>query len=84
MVNYIAKYAIKEETKSTSYNDMLKQCLPHVNSTKPLLSLVSKLMNKLVSERDWSAQEICHLLLNFPLINQSRTVLTVDCRLLKS
>jgi hypothetical protein len=80
VMNYIAKYASKEEKKSTSYTDLLKQCLPHVNSNKPLFSLVSKLMNKLVSERDWSAQEVCHLLLNLPLINQSRTVITVDCR----
>ena len=37
-------------------------------------------MNKLVGERDWSAQEICHLLLNLPLSSGSRETLNVNCR----
>jgi len=37
-------------------------------------------MNKLVGEREWSAQEVCHLLLNLPLSSGSRTVLNVNCR----
>src|SRR5436305_6371606 len=36
-------------------------------------------MNKLVGERDWSAQEICHLLLNLPLSSGSRNTLNVNC-----
>ncbi len=37
-------------------------------------------MNKLVSERDWIAQEVYHHLLNFPLVEGSCIVLDVDCR----
>jgi len=36
-------------------------------------------MNQLVGERDWSVQEICHLL-DIPLQQGSRPVISVDCR----
>jgi hypothetical protein len=37
-------------------------------------------MNKLVGERDWSSQEVMHILLNIPLQQGSRDVITLDCR----
>ncbi|KID81004.1 ATP-dependent DNA helicase PIF1 [Metarhizium guizhouense ARSEF 977] len=37
-------------------------------------------MNKLIAERDYSAQEISHLLLNIPLQEGTRMVVSVDCR----
>ncbi|KID83314.1 ATP-dependent DNA helicase PIF1 [Metarhizium guizhouense ARSEF 977] len=37
-------------------------------------------MNKLIAERDYSAQEISHLLLNIPLQEGTRMVVYVDCR----
>jgi hypothetical protein len=51
-----------------------------VNSRAPLLSLTSKLLNKLIGERDWSAQEVCHILLGHPLQEGTRQVITLDCR----
>jgi hypothetical protein len=41
---------------------------------------VSKLLNKLVGERDWSAQEVSHILLGLPMQDSSRDVVTLDCR----
>ena len=41
---------------------------------------MSKLLNKLVSERDWSAQEVSHILLGLPAQDSSRQVVTLDCR----
>ena len=41
---------------------------------------MSKLLNKLIGERDWSAQEVSHILLGLPLQDSSRHVITVDCR----
>jgi hypothetical protein len=41
---------------------------------------VSKLLNKLISERDWSVQEVSYILLGLPLQDSSRQVVTVDCR----
>ncbi|EAQ91836.1 hypothetical protein CHGG_00071 [Chaetomium globosum CBS 148.51] len=37
-------------------------------------------MNNLIGERDYSAQEICHILLGLPLQEDSRVVQSVDCR----
>ena len=45
-----------------------------------MLSFVSKTTNKLIEERDYSAQEVCHLLLGLPLQGDSRVVRSVDCR----
>ncbi|KAF1986139.1 hypothetical protein K402DRAFT_304358, partial [Aulographum hederae CBS 113979] len=38
------------------------------------------LMNKLIAERDWSAQEVMAHLLNIPAQESSRVVINVDCR----
>jgi len=44
--------------------EILAESLQHHN---PMVSFVSKLMNKLISERDYSAQEIYHILLGLAL-----------------
>jgi len=80
VLNYLGKYCTKEEKKSTTYVDLIKVVLPYINSEKPLLSLVSKTMNKLIGERDWSSQEVFHILFNIPLQIGSREVITLDCR----
>ena len=38
------------------------------------------MLNKLIGERDWSAQEVSHVLLGLPLQDSSRQVVTLDCR----
>lgn len=80
VVHYVSKYVTKNEEQTVSYKDMMRRLLPNVNSGNPLLSAVTKLMNKLIGERDWSAQEICHLLLGLPLHQGSRTIISVDLR----
>jgi len=80
IVNYIGKYCSKEEKKSTSYQELLQSVQPHANSLHAFSSVVAKFMNKLIAERDWSAQEVCHLLLDIPLSEGSRNVVTLDCR----
>jgi hypothetical protein len=67
VINYIAKYASKSETKSESFKDIAKVILPKVKSTRPLTSFVAKFMNKMAAERDWSVMEISHILLDLPL-----------------
>src|SRR5436309_372153 len=80
VINYIAKYCSKAEKKSETYSDLLRQILPRLNERTPLFSLASKLMNKFIGERDWSAQEVCHILLGLPLQEGSRQVISLDCR----
>ena len=58
----------------------MKGLLPRITSRHPLLTAVTKLRNSLIAERDWSAQEVCHLLLDLPLQNSSREAVAIDCR----
>jgi ATP-dependent DNA helicase PIF1 len=52
---YVAKYVSKPETKSKPYIDLQALILPYTNDRAPLLSFASKMLNKLIRERDWSA-----------------------------
>ncbi|KAF5128359.1 ATP-dependent DNA helicase pif1 [Metarhizium anisopliae] len=70
----------KSEKKTEPYCKLADQVLPHTAHLQPLLSFSSRLMNKLIAERDYSAQEISHLLLNIPLQEGTRMVVSVDCR----
>ncbi|OAQ71916.2 ATP-dependent DNA helicase PIF1 [Pochonia chlamydosporia 170] len=79
VITYAAKYCSKSE-KTEPYCKLADQILPHTAHLQPLLSFSSRLMNKLIAERDYSAQEISHLLLNIPLQEGTRMVVYVDCR----
>jgi hypothetical protein len=78
---YLGKYVSKPEKSSMSYIELQTQVLPYINVRAPLLSFVSKMLNKLIGERDWSAQEVSHLLLQLPVQKSSRIVANLDCRL---
>jgi hypothetical protein len=80
VLNYLGKYVSKAEKASTSYIELQAQILPYINSRSPLLSFASKLLNKLIAERDWSGQEVSHILLGLPLQEGSRSVINLDCR----
>jgi hypothetical protein len=54
--------------------------LPYISDQAPILSFVSKMLNKLIGERDWSAQEVSHILLQLPVQHCSREVVNLDCR----
>jgi hypothetical protein len=76
---YVAKYIFKPEIKSKSYKDLQGMILPYTNERVPLLSLVLKMLNKLIRERDWSAQEVSHNLLQLPVQVSSQSVVILDC-----
>jgi hypothetical protein len=50
VIEYIVKYAVKPETKSASYNEMASVIIPFVNENRPYMSLVTKMMKKLIGE----------------------------------
>ena len=79
-MDYLGKYCTKAEVKTMTYMELVKQLLPFIKSDKSLLSLVSKTINKLIRERDWSSQEVMHILLSIPLQQGSCEVITLDCR----
>jgi hypothetical protein len=80
VLNYLGKYVTKPEKKTASYQELVREILPTVNSRHPLGSVIRKLLNKLVGERDWSAQEINHILLDLPLVETTRVIIPVDLR----
>ena len=80
LLQYLTAYASKHEVMTASYKEIMKGILPRITSRHPLLTAVTKLMNSLIAERDWSAQEVCHLLLDLPLQNSSREAVAIDCR----
>jgi len=38
------------------------------------------MLNKLIGERDWSAQEVSHILLQLLVQKSSRMLVSLDCR----
>jgi hypothetical protein len=63
VLSYIGKYISKPEKASASYTELQAQVLLYINDQALLLSFVSRMLNKLIGERYWSAQEVSHLLL---------------------
>jgi ATP-dependent DNA helicase PIF1 len=80
VLNYIAKYASKAETKSETYKSMFAAVVRRASSTNPILSATVKMMNALLVERDWPAQEVVHNVLGLPLVVSSRKVVSLDLR----
>jgi hypothetical protein len=60
---YVAKYVSKLETKSKSYTDLQGMILLYTNKQVLLLSFILKMLNKLIKEQDWFAQEVSYILL---------------------
>jgi len=80
MFGYIAKYCSKAKKKIELYETLTRNLLLYISHRMPFISFVSYLINKLVSKQDWTAQKVCHHLLNLPLIKGSRIVLDIDYR----
>jgi hypothetical protein len=78
VLSYIGKYVSKPEKSSTSYTELQAQVLPYMNDRAPLLLFVSKILNKLIRERDSSAQEVSHILLQL-LVQKSSILIGLDC-----
>ena len=80
VLSYVGKYVSKPEKSSVSYTELQSQVLPFVNDRAPLLSFISKMLNRLIGERDWSAQEVSYILLQLPVQESSRQVVNLDYR----
>ena len=73
VLSYIAKYCSKTEKKSEDYHQIFNTILTSdLDVETPSRVIYQKLLSSLIVERDWSAQECCHLLLGCPLHNTSR------------
>ena len=74
-LQYVSKYVSKAEPRSLAFSEVLDQALCNDNPDNPGIKVFQKLLIHTMGERDYSAQETCHLLLQIPLYHNSRTLL---------
>ena len=68
VIKYVAKYATKCEPRSKALQDIYSTIMKSIKDDGTPLKVVQKLLTSTVGERDFSAQETCHLLLMLPMI----------------
>ncbi len=81
VTKYVAKYATKSEPQSTAVQEVYRNIMKSVDDDDGTpLKVVQKLLTSTVGERDFSAQETCHLFLMLPMVKSSRdfVVLSLD------
>ncbi|OBZ66500.1 hypothetical protein A0H81_13517 [Grifola frondosa] len=66
-LSYIAKYASKAESDAPAFPNLLAGVIEKMDNTATARSACQKLLNKMLGERTYSAQETAHLLLGIPL-----------------
>jgi hypothetical protein len=72
VIAYMAKYASKGETSSSSYEKTLQSVITHLQDTDAAGIAYQKMLSSFVAERDISGQETCHILLGCKLVVCSR------------
>lgn len=72
VIEYCAKYATKCEPRSQPLKDVYKTIVQDLREEDTPLKVVQKLLINTVGDRDYSAQETCHLLLQLPMFHASR------------
>src|SRR5208282_6575643 len=77
IINYAVKYYSKIEVQINTYGQITKSILPYISDRNLILSFVSKIINKLIGERDYSAQEIYYIFLKLSLYKDSCIILSV-------
>ncbi|KAK3396242.1 hypothetical protein B0T20DRAFT_481244 [Sordaria brevicollis] len=73
-------YYIRQGPLRSQPINEFQQVIPQLNTNNSIKQFAAKFMNKLVAERNWSAQEVCHILLELPLQASTRVVVFIDCR----
>lgn len=71
-IEYITKYAAKCEPRSQTMKEVYSNIVQNLNDNTSALQVVHKLLTNTVAERDFTAQETCHLLLQLPLVKSTR------------
>ena len=72
VIAYCAKYVTKCEPRSQSLKDVYATIVRGLKEDDGALKAVQKLLISTTAERDYSAQETCHLLLMLPMYMASR------------
>ena len=69
VLTYIAKYA---EKPSANFGQVMQGICNQVNEDVSGQVIFQKMLGKILTERDWSAQEVCHTLLDCNMVSSSR------------
>lgn len=77
-LQYISKYASKAEPRSVAFSDILDGILQNGDEDDTSVKCFQRLLLHTVAERDFSAQETCHILLGLPLYKCSRRFITLN------
>ena len=67
VIEYCTKYVMKSEPRSQSLKEVFTSIVHGLKDGNTSLKAVHKLLINSVRERDYSAQETCHLLLQLPM-----------------
>ena len=80
VIEYCTKYVTKSEPRSQSLKHVFTTIVCNLKEDNNSLKAVQKLLINSVGERDYSAQETCHHLLQLPMFKASRDfiVLSLD------
>ena len=80
VIEYCTKYVTKSEPRSQSLKEVFTTIVQGLRDGNTSLKAVQKLLINTVGERDYSAQETCHILLQLPMFKASRDfiVLSLD------
>jgi hypothetical protein len=76
-INYIAKYASKAEKQEPAFSELLASVANSMEEDGLAQSACQRMLNKMLGERTYSAQETAHLLLGIPLVRTSVTFQTL-------
>ena len=74
----MAKYAAKAEPRSQTVHSLFKSRVDDLSHSSHAHKALKCAMLRSVGERDFSAQETCHMLLSLPLFSCSFNFVTVS------
>src|SRR6202047_4147949 len=72
VIAYVAKYASKGESTSSSYQDTLQKAISRLQDSDAAGVAYQKMLSSFAAECDISSQETCHILHEIPLVKSSR------------
>lgn len=74
---YIAKYVTKEGKTSRDFKEILNVFANNLQESGQFKTAISKFSMSLLCERDYSTQEVTHMLMSYPLLHSSRNIVIV-------
>ena len=69
---YIAKYALKAEKPSVNFGEVMTALSTRLDEDAPSRVIFQKLLGRILTERDYTAEDVCHQLLDCSMLSASR------------